>query len=148
MYSGKLTPTTEPTLLVNILMAADKFEVVSCMKLCGQRLIDQPMTPESAVRCLDLSRSISMASAIKEEAKKFLAERYKEFLSTEFQDELMRIPLAGILAILSRNRLGMESEGSIYDFLFRWACLQYPNSEERHKILSSQLLPLGHKFAL
>ncbi|KAM3277615.1 hypothetical protein ACQJBY_045488 [Aegilops geniculata] len=142
MYSGKLTPTTEPTLLVDILMAADKFEVESCMKLCGQRLIDQPMTPESAARCLDLPRSISMASAVKEAAKKFLAERYKEFLSTKFQDELMRIPLAGILAILSRNRLGMECEGSIYDFLLRWACLQYPNSEERHQILSSRLLPL------
>ncbi|KAM3259774.1 hypothetical protein ACQJBY_051198 [Aegilops geniculata] len=142
MYCGKLTPTTEPTLLVDILMAADKFEVVSCMKLCGQRLIDQPMTPESAVKCLDLPRSISMASAVKEAAKTFLAERYKEFLSTEFQNELMRIPLAGILAILSRNRLGVESEGSMYDFLLRWACLQYPNSEERHKILSWQLLPL------
>ncbi|VAI21058.1 unnamed protein product [Triticum turgidum subsp. durum] len=106
MYSGKLTPTTEPTLLVDILMAADKFEVVSCMKLCGQRLIDQPMTPESAVRCLDIPRSISMASAVKEVAKTFLAERYKEFLST------------------------------------KWACLQYPNSEQRHKILSSRLLPL------
>ncbi|VAI21060.1 unnamed protein product [Triticum turgidum subsp. durum] len=142
MYSGKLTPTTEPTLLVDILMAADKFEVVSCMKLCGQRLIDQPMTPESAVRCLDIPRSISMASAVKEVAKTFLAERYKEFLSTKFQDELMRIPLAGIQVILSRNRLGIESEGSIYDFLLRWACLQYPNSEQRHKILSSRLLPL------
>ncbi|XBI83636.1 hypothetical protein VPH35_092114 [Triticum aestivum] len=142
MYCGKLTPTTEPTLLVDILMAADKFEVVSCMKLCAQRLIDQPMTPESAVRCLDLPRSISMASAVKEAAKTFLAERYKEFLSTKFQDELMRVPLAGILAILSRNRLGMESEGPIYDFLLRWACLQYPNSEERHQILSSRLLPL------
>jgi hypothetical protein len=82
MYSGKLTPT-EPTLLVDILMAADKFEVVSCMKLCGQRLIDLPMTPESAVRCLDLPCSISMAGALKEAAKKFLAERYKEFLSTK-----------------------------------------------------------------
>ncbi|VAI35858.1 unnamed protein product [Triticum turgidum subsp. durum] len=27
MYSGKLTPTTEPTHLVDILMAADKFEI-------------------------------------------------------------------------------------------------------------------------
>ncbi|KAK1614790.1 hypothetical protein QYE76_020307 [Lolium multiflorum] len=115
MYSGKLTPTTEPTLLVDILMAADKFEVVSCMKLCA---------------------------ALAEAAKKFLAERYKEFLSTKFQDELMRIPLAGIVAILSRNHLVVASEEAVYDFVLRWADCQYPNSEERPKILGSRLLPL------
>ncbi|XBH60632.1 hypothetical protein VPH35_115200 [Triticum aestivum] len=142
MYSGKLTPTTEPTLLLDILMIADKFEVISCMKLCSQRLLDLPMTPESAVRCLNVPCSISMAAALKEAAKQFLAERYKELLSTNFQDELMRVPLAGIQAILSRNRLGAASEESIYDFVLRWARSRYPNSEVRDKILSSRLLPL------
>ncbi|EMS61484.1 BTB/POZ domain-containing protein POB1 [Triticum urartu] len=142
MYTGKLTPTTESTLLVDMLMAADKFEVVSCMKLCSQRLIDLPMTLESAVRCLDLPCTIPLAAAIREAAKTFFAETYKEFLSTKFQDELMRVPLAGIQAILSRNRLGIVSEGDVYEFMLRWACSQYSNSEERHKILSSRLLPL------
>jgi hypothetical protein len=54
----------------------------------------------------------------------------------------MRIPLAGIVAILSRNHPGVASEESVYDFVLRWAHLQFPNSEERHKILSSSLLPL------
>ena len=58
------------------------------------------------------------------------------------QDELTRIPLAGIEAILLRNDLGVASEVLVYDFLLRWAFSQYPNSEERHKILSSRLLPL------
>uniref|UniRef100_A0A453LM12 BTB domain-containing protein n=1 Tax=Aegilops tauschii subsp. strangulata TaxID=200361 RepID=A0A453LM12_AEGTS len=142
MYSGKLTPTTEPTHLVDILMAADKFEVVSCIKLCGQQLTSLPMTPESAVLCLDLPYSISMAPALAEAAKKFFAERYKDFLSTKLQDELMRIPLAGIVAILSRNDLGVLPEEAVYDFVLRWADSQYPNPEERRKILSSQLLPL------
>ncbi|XBH94252.1 hypothetical protein VPH35_085065 [Triticum aestivum] len=141
MYSGKFT-STEPTLLVDILMAADKFEVVSCMKLCGQQLIDLPMTPELAVRCLDLPCSISVATDLIEAAKKFLANRYKNFLSTKFQDELMRIPLPGIVAILSRNHPGVASEESVYDFVLRWAHFQYPNIERRHKILSSSLLPL------
>ncbi|KAM3277585.1 hypothetical protein ACQJBY_045467 [Aegilops geniculata] len=142
MYTGKLTPTTESTLLVDMLMAADKFEVVSCMKLCGQRLIDLPMTLESAVRCLDLPCTIPLAAAIREAAKTFFAETYKEFLSAKFQDELMRVPLAGIRAILSRNHLGIVSEGAVYEFMLRWASSQYSNSEERHKILSSRLLPL------
>jgi hypothetical protein len=83
MYSGKLTPTIEPTHLVDILMAGDKFEVISCMKHCGQRLIDLPMTAESAVLCLDLPSSISVPAALTEAAKKFLAERYEQFLSSE-----------------------------------------------------------------
>jgi hypothetical protein len=83
MYSGKLTQTADPALLVDILMAADKFEVVSCMKLCGQRLITMPMTLESAVLCLDLPSSVSNAADLEEAAKQYLAEKYKEFLSTK-----------------------------------------------------------------
>ena len=82
MYSGKLT-TTEPTPLVDILMAADKFEVVSCMKRCVQLLMVLPMTPESALMCLDLPCSISMAADLSEAAKKFLSKRYEKFLSTK-----------------------------------------------------------------
>ncbi|XBI83614.1 BTB/POZ domain-containing protein At2g46260-like isoform X2 [Triticum dicoccoides] len=134
MYSGKLTPT-EPTLLLDILMAADKFEVVSCMKLCGQRLIDLPMNLESAVRCLDLPCCISMAAALQEAAQKFFAE------SERFQDELMRIPFLGIMAILTRNDLEVASEVAAYDFVIRWACSWYPNSEESRRILSSFLIP-------
>ncbi|KAM0862476.1 hypothetical protein ACQ4PT_045241 [Festuca glaucescens] len=142
MYSGKLTPTTDPALLVDILMAADKFDVVSCMKLCRQRLKDLPMTPEFAVLCLDLPSSISVAAILTEGAKRCLSERFRDFLSTEFQDELMRIPLAGIEAILSRNDLRVASEVDVYDFVLRWAFSQYQNTEERHQILSSRLLPL------
>ncbi|XP_044385580.1 BTB/POZ domain-containing protein At4g01160-like [Triticum aestivum] len=141
MYSGKLT-TTEPTPLVDILMAADKFEVVSCMKRCVQLLMVLPMTPESALMCLDLPCSISMVADLTEAAKKFLAERYTEFLSTEFQDELMRMPPAGIEAILSRNDFGVASEVAVYDFVLRWACSPCSNSEERRNISSSRLLPL------
>ncbi|VAI35863.1 unnamed protein product [Triticum turgidum subsp. durum] len=142
MYMGKLTPTTEPTHLVDILMAADKFEAISCMKLCGERLIDLPMTPESAVMCLNLPCSISVPAVLTEAVMKFLAERYKEFLSTESQDELMRIPGAGIEAILRRNSFGFASEVAVYDFVLRWTCYQCPNSEEIRKFSSNILLPV------
>ncbi|XP_044390139.1 BTB/POZ domain-containing protein POB1 isoform X3 [Triticum aestivum] len=117
MYMGKLTPTTEPTHLVDILMAADKFEAISCMKLC-------------------------VPAVLTEAVMKFLAERYKEFLSTESQDELMRIPGAGIEAILRRNSFGFASEVAVYDFVLRWTCYQCPNSEEIRKFSSNILLPV------
>ena len=43
IYSGKLT-TIEPTLLLDILMAADKFEVLACMRHCSQLLTSLPTT--------------------------------------------------------------------------------------------------------
>ncbi|PWZ29730.1 BTB/POZ domain-containing protein POB1 [Zea mays] len=142
MYSGKLT-TTEPTLLLDILMAADKFEVVSCMRYCSQLLTSLQMTTESALLYLDLPCSVSMAAAVQpltDAAKDFLAVKYKDLI--KFQDEVMNIPRAGIEAILSSNDLQVASEDTIYDFLLRWARAQYPKSEERREVLSSRLLPL------
>ncbi|KAG8058656.1 hypothetical protein GUJ93_ZPchr0002g23111 [Zizania palustris] len=117
MYSGKLT-TSDPSLLLDILMAADKFEVVSCMRHCCQLLTSLPMTTESALLYLDLPCSISMAAAVQpltDAAKEFLSNKYKDL--TKFQDEVMNIPLAGIEAILSSNDLQVASEDAIYDFL-------------------------------
>jgi hypothetical protein len=48
MYNGKLT-SAEPALLLDILMDADKFEVLSCMRLCSQLLARLAMTTESAL---------------------------------------------------------------------------------------------------
>lgn len=80
MYSGKLT-STDPTLLLDILMAADKFEVVSCMRYCSQLLTSLTMTTESALLYLDLPCSISMAAAVQpltDAAKEYLSNKYKD----------------------------------------------------------------------
>jgi hypothetical protein len=81
MYSGKLT-TTEPTFLLDILMAADKFEVVSCMRHCCQLLRSLPLTTESALLYLDHPYSLSMAAEVqllKGAAKEFLANKYRDY---------------------------------------------------------------------
>ncbi|KAK8461312.1 hypothetical protein SEVIR_1G011800v4 [Setaria viridis] len=57
MYSGKLT-TTEPNLLLDILMAADKFEVVSCM-----RFQDEVMNiPLAGIEAILSSNDLQVAS--------------------------------------------------------------------------------------
>ena len=81
MYSGKLT-TNDPTLLLDILMAADKFEVISCMRRCSQLLTSLPMTTESALLCIDHPCSTSLAAEVQHVigvAKEFLANKYKDF---------------------------------------------------------------------
>ncbi|KVF83406.1 BTB/POZ-like protein [Cynara cardunculus var. scolymus] len=80
MYSNTLTVTTAPALL-DVLMAADKFEVASCMRYCSRSLRNLPMTPESALLYLDLPSSVLMAEAVQpltDAAKQFLAVRYKD----------------------------------------------------------------------
>ncbi|KAM0928251.1 hypothetical protein ACQ4PT_002367 [Festuca glaucescens] len=142
MYNGKLT-TPEPAHLLDILMAADKFEVLSCMRLCSQLLAKLPMTTESALLYLDHACSISMASEVHcsiVRAKKFLANKYKNY--TKFQHELMNFPLVGIEAIFSSTDLHVTIEDNIYIFMLTWARARYPELEERRKILSSHLLPL------
>nr|XP_010925791.1 BTB/POZ domain-containing protein POB1 isoform X2 [Elaeis guineensis] len=142
MYSGKLS-TTSPALLLDVLMAADKFEVASCMRHCSQLLTSLPMTTESALLYLDLPSSVSMASAVQpltDAAKKFLANKYRDI--TKFQDEVMNLPLAGIEAILSSNDLQVASEDAVYDFVLKWARARYPKLEERREIIGSHFIRL------
>nr|ADW41580.1 BTB domain protein [Nicotiana benthamiana] len=103
MYSNTLTTSTAPALL-DVLMAADKFEVASCMRYCSRLLRNLPMTPESALLYLELPSSVLMAEAVQpltDTAKQFLAARYKDI--TKFQEEVMKLPLAGIEANLSSD---------------------------------------------
>ena len=80
MYINTLSTTTAPALL-DVLMAADKFEVASCMRYCSRLLCNLPMTPESALLYLDLPSSVLMAEAVQpltDAAKQFLAACYKD----------------------------------------------------------------------
>ncbi|KAI5009278.1 hypothetical protein ZWY2020_011373 [Hordeum vulgare] len=142
MYTGKLA-ATEPNLLLDILTAADKFEVLACMRRCSQLLTNLPMTRETALLYLDYPCSTSVAAEIQhltDAAKEFLANKYKVF--DKFPHELMDMPLAGIEAIFSSSDLQIPSEDAIYTFLLKWVCEQYLQTEDRHKIWSSRLLPL------
>lgn len=80
MYSNTLSVTTAPALL-DVLMAADKFEVASCMRYCSRLLRNMPMTPESALLYLELPSSVLMGEAVQpltDTAKQYLAARYKD----------------------------------------------------------------------
>uniref|UniRef100_A0A1J3JF79 BTB/POZ domain-containing protein n=1 Tax=Noccaea caerulescens TaxID=107243 RepID=A0A1J3JF79_NOCCA len=139
MYCNSLTVTTAPALL-DVLMAADKFEVASCMRYCSKLLRNMPMTPDSALLYLELPSSVLMAEAVNpltDAAKHFLASRYKDI--TKFQEEVMALPLAGIEAILSSDDLQIASEDAVYDFVLKWARGQYSSLEERREILGSRL---------
>lgn len=139
MYSNTLSTTAAPALL-DVLMAADKFEVASCMRYCSRLLRNMPMTPESALLYLELPSSVLMGEAVQpltDAARQYLASRYKDM--TKFQDEVMALPLAGVEAILTSDDLQIASEDAVYDFVLKWARAQYPRVEERREVLGSRL---------
>jgi len=81
MYSNTLNTTTTAPALLDVLMAADKFEVASCMRCCSRLLRNMPMTPDSALLYLELPSSVLMADAVQpltDAAKQYLAGRYKD----------------------------------------------------------------------
>ncbi|KAI4328865.1 hypothetical protein L6164_021188 [Bauhinia variegata] len=142
MYSNTLSTTTAPTLL-DVLMAADKFEVASCMRYCSRLLRTMAMTPESALLYLELPSSVLMAEAVQpltDAAKQYLAARYKDI--SKHQEEVLALPLAGVEAILSSDDLQVASEDSVYDFVLKWARSQYSKVEERREILGARLARL------
>ncbi|KAK2365299.1 BTB/POZ domain-containing protein POB1 [Trifolium repens] len=139
MYSNSLSVASPPALL-DVLMAADKFEVASCMRYCSRVLRNIPMTPESALLYLELPSSVLMADAVQpltDAAKQYLASRYKDV--TKHQEELMGLPLVGVEAILSSDELQVASEDAVYDFVLKWARTQYPKLEERREVLGLKL---------
>ncbi|KAE9595763.1 putative chromatin remodeling & transcription regulator BTB-POZ family [Lupinus albus] len=142
MYSNTLNTTTASDLL-DVLMAADKFQVASCMRYCSRLLRSMPMTPESALLYLELPSSVLMADAVQpltDAAKQYLAGRYKDI--TKFQDEVMALPLAGVEAILSSDDLQVASEDAVYDFVLKWSRSEYSTLEERREVLGARLARL------
>lgn len=86
MYSGRVQANTTSTVL-DVLMAADKYEVATCMRHCSRLLRNLPMTPESALLYLDLPSSILLAEAVQpltDAARTFLATRYKDITRWAF----------------------------------------------------------------
>ncbi|KAE8662688.1 BTB/POZ domain-containing protein [Hibiscus syriacus] len=142
MYCNSLSTTT-PTAVLDVLMAADKFKVASCMRYCGRLLRNLPMTCESALLYLDLPSTILMADTVQpltDVAKQFLAASYKDL--AKFQDEVLKLPLAGIEAVFSSDDLQVASEDAVYDFLLKWARTHYPELEERREVLTTRLVCL------
>ncbi|XP_057458918.1 BTB/POZ domain-containing protein POB1-like [Lotus japonicus] len=134
MYSNTLNITTAPALL-DVLMAAEKFEVSSCMRY----LINSPMTPYSASLYLELPRTVDAVLPLIDAAKQYLVGRYKNITMESFQEELMALPLSGIVEILASDDLQVESEDIVYDFALNWVRQKYKCQEERRKVIHTEL---------
>ncbi|KAL8227882.1 hypothetical protein R6Q57_015466 [Mikania cordata] len=137
MYNINLTVTTAPTVL-DVLAAAKKFEVASCIKHCGHLLRNLPMTPESVLVYLHLPSSILTSKTFQPltiAAKQFYAVHYKDI--TKFQDEILGLPLADVETIIASDDLQVASEDDVFYFVIKWAQTHYPNKQNRHEIIAT-----------
>ncbi|XP_057456201.1 BTB/POZ domain-containing protein At2g46260-like [Lotus japonicus] len=135
MYKNTLNIIAAPALR-DVLMAADKFEVSSCMRFC----IQLPMTPDFALLYLELLHTGLMSDSVQplaDAAKEYLVGRYKDI--TKFQEEVMTFPLYGIEAILASDDLQVKSEDDVYNFVLKWARQHYNKRKERQEVLGTRL---------
>ncbi|XP_058742618.1 BTB/POZ domain-containing protein POB1-like [Vicia villosa] len=141
MYNSSLNVTSPPSLL-DVLMAADKFIVASCMRYCIRVLLNIPMKLEYALLYLELPYSVVMDDVVLPlivAAKQYLVSRYKDII--KHREELMGFPLAGVVALLSSDELQVASEDVVCDFMLMWARTQYPRLEERKEVIRAKLIP-------
>ncbi|KAK9051399.1 hypothetical protein SSX86_028026 [Deinandra increscens subsp. villosa] len=139
MYSNNLTLTTAEVVL-DVLLAANKFDVASCMRHCSRLLTNLPMKPESVLVYLDLPSTVLSSEAFQPltvAAKQFYVVHYKDM--TKFGDEILSLPLAGVEALIARDDLRVTSEDSVYCFVLNWARANYPNSKDRNEIIMTRL---------
>lgn len=139
MYDNTLSTDTHSG-LVNILLVADKFEVVSCMRYCSQQLSKLPMTCDFALRYMDLPYSVLHVDALQQLTdlvKQFIAVKFRDI--DKFENQVLNLPLAGIEAILSSDDIQVPSEDDLYDFVLKWSELHYPQLEERREVLETHL---------
>ncbi|KAJ0439317.1 putative chromatin remodeling & transcription regulator BTB-POZ family [Helianthus annuus] len=140
MYSNNLSDTTASAVF-DVLKAADKFNVASCMRHCSRLLRNLPMTPEFVVVYLDLPPTILMAEAFQQltvAAKQFCVVYYKDDI-TKFEGEILSLPLAIVEAIIASDDLQVPTEDEVYSFVLNWARAQYAELEDRREAVMTHL---------
>ncbi|KAK1264661.1 BTB/POZ domain-containing protein POB1 [Acorus gramineus] len=120
--------------LFEVLMLADKFEIISCIEQCVQLLVDLPMTRESALSYFDIPMRSEYQPLINE-ATRFLASCYEDL--TKHLDELCDMPVTVMETVLCSDNVRVSSEDCVYDIALKWARKQYPRLEDRRAFLGS-----------
>ncbi|KAK1283175.1 BTB/POZ domain-containing protein POB1 [Acorus calamus] len=122
MYGRKLSSTTESYgVLLDLLMLADKFQVVTCVRDCIEFLLKLNMTTESALLYLELPSCVLMCNeilALTDAAKNYLTKLYKNL--SLLKDEFLNLTMSGVEAVLKSDeaRVSSEDEIIVNDALF------------------------------
>ncbi|XP_057453234.1 BTB/POZ domain-containing protein At2g46260-like [Lotus japonicus] len=138
MYTNTLNITAAPGVF-DVLIAAEKFQVPSCIRYCSNWLL---RNSPSTLLCLKQLSYTDVFQPLIDAAKQCLVDQYNDI--TKLQEEVMALPLSGIEVILASDDLQVESEDVVYDFVLKWARQHYNNQdqEERREVMGTRLGPL------
>ncbi|KAL8150480.1 hypothetical protein V2J09_020288 [Rumex salicifolius] len=126
MYTKTLSATS-CSVLVDVLMAADKFEIKSCVKHCIQLLLEMPMSLDSAILYLDLPLIHSVIKPLIDASK-------------ASGEEAINLPLRAMEIVLGSEDLQVDSEYEIFKFILDWGDKHYPqNPIDRTEIITKLL---------
>ncbi|KAL8168341.1 hypothetical protein V2J09_009840 [Rumex salicifolius] len=140
MYTNTLSASSAPDLLA-VLMAADKFEVSSCISHCSKLLKEMPMSLESTLLYVEIPSSILVGEVVQsliDKAKLYLLGRYADITKRvgAEQEEAMALPLSAIEVVLDGELLQVRSEEDVYEFITRWGRARYSKRREHQKVLT------------
>ncbi|KAK1321190.1 BTB/POZ domain-containing protein [Acorus calamus] len=140
IYSGKFSSmdASDHHSLLAILVLADKYEVVLCIKYCVQLLLKLPMTEESATLYLELPSSISTNMEVQpliNASKKHLVSHFRDIYKS--RNALMNLSIVGLEVILSSDDILPTSEDQVCDVIIQWARHHYLNVQELREALGS-----------
>ncbi|KAL8170190.1 hypothetical protein V2J09_021994 [Rumex salicifolius] len=143
IYHKPLNATSRVELM-DVLMAADKYEVTSCMRHCIELLLKLPMTTESALYYLEFPSIVFVGEVTRpliDAAKQYLSSHFRGFTEAQ-QEEAMSLPLCAVEAVLDSADFQVNSEEVVFDFILKWARAHYPKLQERQEILNKRLFKL------
>ncbi|KAK9051504.1 hypothetical protein SSX86_028131 [Deinandra increscens subsp. villosa] len=139
MHTNTLTVTTAPG-VIDVLMAANKFDVVSCIRQCGRLLRNLTMTPECVLAYLDLPSTILMSPSFRPltvAAKQFYAVHFKD-ITKLFEDEILGLSLySSVMKIISSDDLQVDTEDALVEFALKWARAQDPDIVYRRALIAA-----------
>lgn len=143
IYKDKVT-TTDPTLLIETLIAADRFSVLNAVVCCCSVLSSLPMSTDLAKLYLELPSSSTIVDnalrCLRTASSQYLVKQFKEIRKSE--DVLLTLPLSAIRAIFSSSEIVVPSEDYVFFFLAKWSWKHYKNNLDRLKVFNIHLVPL------
>nr|XP_019702645.1 BTB/POZ domain-containing protein At2g46260-like [Elaeis guineensis] len=127
--------------IVDLLLASDKFQVLSCAKKCIRQLVWKPNWAFSCFKLCDKVHWADIRELLAKKAMDYVTEtnpnrmmslkEKEERHRTSIENELLQLPFSAIKAVFCMDNLKVESEDVLYDFLLYWARIHYPKPEDR-----------------
>ncbi|XBJ03106.1 hypothetical protein VPH35_022344 [Triticum aestivum] len=135
---------TDPQRLLDIVVTADKFEVIGAIKHCKTLMLQSPLTLEIALLYLEFtSEKVELneiLGPVHTACADFVANTYKDLLSHE--EAVLQLRLSAMISIFKSSALILPNEDYAFTFLLKWLEKEYSDKEERKDVFQRIVVSL------